>query len=306
MTSTPTKTYHSDTPLWEESKTIPFDEMIISWNTLRPQQGSFEIMVSVNVDGWTPWYSYASWGCHTQQGGNASPKDVPLKIQQDIISILNGNKASGFRIEIRALEGANLEDFYSVHACVSRIAELQMENTPLLRSIDLNVPLVSQMALPHPRCRDMCSPTSTSAVVSYLTNNWVDPIVFAARARDEAFDIFGNWVLNTAEASGILGPNWCCSVQRLQKFDEIYQQLELGIPVIVSVKGPLLGSILPYNQGHLIVVKGYKAETNQVICMDPAFPCDEETNVSYYLTDFMHAWSRRQGVAYMLANKVNM
>ena len=311
-----TKTYHHQLALpsnglvsyiWEEENTIPFDDLIISWNAMRPQYGGFHIAISVKTESWTPWFLYASWTSAGQRGGMAFPRDVPLKIELDIIELLNGVTATGFRIRLEAVDGAVLDEFYFLHACASRPSALQVEDKAIGGpAVDLNVPLVSQFVLPHPRHRDMCSASSTSAAVSFLLKkNCIDPIFFAIQARDEASDIFGNWVLNMAHASSIMGKEWCCWVQRLQGFDDIYARLRNGTPVVVSIKGALKGALYPYENGHLIVVKGFNPEDNKVLCMDPAYPQDIDTNVSYDLKDFLAAWSRRKYIAYMFTTPVS-
>lgn len=288
--------------IWQQSDVISFDELIVSWNVMRPQYGEFTISVSVEINEmWSPWFPYATWGSEGQKGGNVKATRFPLQIAQDIIEMVDGQKATGFRVRIEAKEGASLDEFYSIHACASSIADIIPDKAVhASASIDLKIPLISQMMLSHPRHRDMCSAASTSSVVSYLLHkNRIDPVSFALQARDEAFDIFGNWVLNAANASAVLGKKWHCWVQRLKGFNDIYARLSANIPVVVSVRGPLEGSALPYNQGHLLVVKGYHPKEKKVLCMDPAFPEDEATNVSYHLKDFMEAWSRRQCIAYL-------
>lgn len=310
-----TATYHhslahvpreTTTYTWEEDDVIGFDELIISWNIMRPQYGEFAILVSVKIDAqWTPWFQYAFWGCSGQRGGDVRDADFPLQVNQDILQLLNSQTATGLRICITASEGASLDECYSIHACTSLLRTFRpSDKLQAQHSIDLNVPLISQMQLPHPRCHDMCSAVATSSVVSYLLNkNRIDPIFFALQARDEAFNIFGNWVLNTAHASAILGKGWQCWVQRLTGFGEIYERLLADTPVVVSVRGPLEGSALPYSQGHLLVVKGYREQDRKVLCMDPAFSTDATTNVSYTLNDFMEAWSRRQCIAYLFEKR---
>lgn len=287
---------------WEQPDVISFDELIVSWNVMRPQYGEFHVSISVKIgEMWSPWFLYATWGSESQKGGDIKATRFPLEIQQDIVKMVDGQKATGFRIRIQAVSGAILDEFYSIHVCASSITDVYPEkNFNANYSIDLKIPLISQMILTHPRHRDMCSAASTSAVISYLLNkNRIDPVFFALKARDEAFDIFGNWVLNTAHASAVLGKKWHCWVQRLTGFEDIYTRLRASIPVVVSVKGPLPGSALPYNQGHLLVVKGYHHKEKKVLCMDPAFGDDESTNVSYDLKDFLEAWSRRQCIAYL-------
>ena len=132
----------------------------------------------------------------------------------------------------------------------------------------------------------------------YLSNNCsIDPQVIAQNVWDSGFDIFGNWVFNVAQASTFLCPQWSCWVERLEGFDRIYHSLSQGAPVIVSVRGPLSGSAQPYAQGHLLAVIGYDALSQKVKCMDPAFPTDYQTHVSYDLEDLIQEWSRRGNIA---------
>lgn len=290
--------------VWEQDS-ISFDELIVSWHALRPQHGLFVVSIAVKLnEGWSPLFQYALWGSEGQKGGDVNNVPFSLRIREDLLELLHGRKATGFRIYLEAKEGAHLKEFYSIHVCASVISEVFPDQAITAnRSIDLPVPLISQMQLKHPRYRDMCSAASTSAVVSYLLNlTSIDPVFFASQAYDEAFDIYGNWVLNTAHASTILGNKWRCWVQRLSGFDDIYARLKANIPVVVSVRGPLPGSALPYNQGHLLVVKGFQHKEKRVLCMDPAFSEDEKTHVSYDLQDFLQAWLRRRCIAYLFGS----
>jgi hypothetical protein len=290
--------------VWEQ-ESISFDELIVSWDAMRPQYGQLVISIAVKLgEMWSPPFQYALWGSEGQKGGNVNDPSFPLRIKEDLLELLDGHRAAGFRIYLEAREGAHLDEFYSIHACASVRSDIFLKTEIAADySIDLHVPLISQMKLKHPRHEDMCSSASTSAVVSYLLNiNRIDSVFFALQSYDETFDIYGNWVLNTANASAILGKKWRCWVQRLTGFDDIYDRLRANTPVVVSVRGPLPGSALPYNQGHLLVVKGFQPKEKRVLCMDPAFPDDEKTNVSYDLKDFLEAWSRRQNIAYLFSD----
>jgi len=290
---------------WTQTPTSEFDELIISWNALRPKQGEYVISVSVLSleQGWSDWHVYARWGAEGQHGGHTHCADHSLRIFQDTVELLEGKYATGFRIRVTASHGAALSDFYFLHANTTDSKNRSYEaGTTAQADIELKLPSISQIALFHPRRYDLCSPTSTTSVVNYLLKGKstdCNPIQFASQIHDQSFDIFGNWVLNTAEAASLLGKQWHCWVQRLKGFDEIYRQLTKGYPVITSIRGPLKGSAAPYERGHLIAIRGYDAQNCRVLCMDPAFPSDAETNVSYALPDFLEAWTRRGRVAYL-------
>ncbi|MBU6383090.1 MAG: C39 family peptidase [Verrucomicrobia bacterium] len=266
----------------------PFSEMIISWNGPRPQTGQGGIYVRVLIDEWTLWIEYMTWGADEQSSHKTQAG--PVRVYQDLLEVLNGQEARGF--QVKADQPLRFHVFTNGD---------NKDSPDPLPTEPVYVPVagLSQMALQHPRHRDLCSPTSTSAVVRFLTQKAIDPVQFAEKVRDHGFDIYGNWVFNLAESSQYLGPSWNTWVERLQGFAEIHRRLLLGTPVIVSVRGPLPGSAQPYAHGHLLVVSGFDPKTGEVHCMDPAFPSDEQTHVRYRLDDFVTAWERRGRVAYI-------
>jgi hypothetical protein len=227
-----------------------------------------------------------------------------VRVDQDTLEILDGGRATGFRVRIVTEGEASLDQIRHLHVYTNGdrdLKGLQKDQWASLKALD--VPGSSQMALNHERCRDLCSPTSTAAVVRYLGGGKkLDPIHLAEWAWDRGFDIFGNWVFNVAEAACELGQKWSCWVERLSGFEDIYCKLKAGLPVVVSIRGPLKGAPLPYAKGHLMVVTGYDADEKKVICMDPAFPSDQETYTRYDLSAFLEAWNRRGNVAYVFTD----
>jgi len=289
---------HSTEYLWIQEETVFFDELLLSWNARRPHTGALTFSVKVKTDKWSPWLHYASWKYSGQEGGTPLPAESLIKVDQDILSIKD-TQASGFGVRVEAIGGASLESFYALHACINNRQNYFPCYKASGRAIDLDIPKLSQMKLMHPRNNHMCSPTSTTAVIRYLLRSKAEPLEFAKGAYDEAFNIYGNWALNVAHASHLLGASWRCWVQRLNCFDDILERLWQRTPVVVSVKGPLKGSPLPYNEGHLIVIKGFDPNGRGILCMDPAFPTDGETHAAYPLEDFLEAWERRRRLAYI-------
>ena len=285
----------------------PFNELMISWNADRPEKGKYLFYVSVKTNDWSPWLLYASWGSDGQTSYASNEKDAPARVYQDAVEVLAGNKATGFQIKIVSEDSAVLNRIHGLHIYMNSDKTQEAKQTIAYSSpVFLNVKGVSQMTLDHVRHTDLCSPTSTTAVVRYLSNNSeIDPINFAKRSWDSGFDIFGNWVFNVAQAAVELGPTWNCWVERLSGFDDIYQRLHRGTPVIVSVRGPLTGSAQAYRTGHLMAVIGFDSEQQKVITMDPAFPADAQTITFYDLSDFIQAWNRRGRVAYVYEKKIN-
>lgn len=271
---------------WKEDNLPPFQELILSWNGQRPStRVDFQIRLKIE-EVWSPWQLYASWG---NEQRSYSSQAGGVKIFQDAVEVCDGKWANGF--EIQTTHPLRLHVYTGSTSKIGNSRDF----SPVL----LEVPKLSQMTLDHPRHRDLCSPTSTTAVVRYLGSLQADPVAFAERVRDQTFDIFGNWVLNVAEASHYLGPNWNVWVERLPHLGSLYERLLQGTPVIVSVRGPLIGSAQPYAKGHLLVVRGI--DRTQVHVMDPAFACDENTYTSYPLEEFLMAWERRGRLAYIFS-----
>jgi hypothetical protein len=284
---------------WEQ-ETDPFDELIVSWNAFRPTNGFFKISVSLKIGTWSPWLPYAQWGVSQQYSFELTAQNFPIKVWQDTI-VIEKAEASAFRVRVEAKEGARFQDLFSLFACTTNLKKFSfIEKENEYEFIKLNVVGLSQFCLSDPRKARLCSPTSTTSVVRYLSGSTqLEPITFADRIRDASFDIFGHWVFNIAQAFVELGGEWNCWIEHLTNFSSLYQKLEKGIPVVVSVKGPLKGAPLPYQEGHLMVVIGYQPDQRRVICMDPAYEDESQTITTYPLQDFLQAWNRRKNIAYI-------
>jgi hypothetical protein len=280
---------------WGVENIPPFKELLISWNALRPTLGHYAIDVAVlRNESWSSWLPYAEWGVNFQRGFVLEKESV--RVDQDTVMVAS---ARGFRIRVRAEEGAAMETFRALHVCANERKE--GAKTPLI-SISLQVPLLSQMALQDPRRKRLCSPTSLTAVLRFLRpQHLLDPLQMAERVWDQTSDIYGNWVLNVAEGYAQLQGKWFCWAERLSGFDSVLASLHQKVPLVLSVRGPLLGSAQLYERGHLLVVKGCDAEARKVLCMDPAFETDAKTDVTYDLDDFIAAWQRRGRLAYVFS-----
>ena len=265
---------------------------------MRPKSGAYRFYVSLKGEEWSPWLLYAAWGAKGQAGGEGETADV--RVYQDIVEMKGGKEATGFRVKVETDGEADVTEIKSMHVYTnSPTPHLLRYYLADATYINLPVKGLSQMDL-GPLGPRLCSPTSTTGVVRFLSGKeTIDPLSFAEAVWDSRFDIYGNWVFNVAQASAELGSAWSVWVERLHHFDAIYLRLEQGTPVVVSVRGPLPGSALPYEKGHLIAVIGYDPEGQKVICMDPAFPADNQTWVRYDLDDFVAAWNRRGCVAYV-------
>lgn len=281
-----------NTYIWEEKNFSNFNELIIGWNAYRPDTGFYQISVSLKLQEWSPWFPYAIWGVNYQR--SFKHEWGPIKIFQDTIHISSGY-AFGLRIKVEAID-AHLKDF---HALYISTPPLLKEDQKRFSFVSLDVPKISQIKIKDPRNMRICSPTSTTAAIRYLKKNHpLAPLEFAEKVYDSQFDIYGHWVFAAAQAYAELGKEWETQVMFLRDFEDLWQFLLSGYPVVVSVKGPLPGALHPYEQGHLLVVRGFDPDTRQVLCMDPGYPEDSQTYAAYGLDDFSLAWQRRKNIAY--------
>jgi len=288
--------------VWEELHLKPFNELVVSWDAERPLQGSYLIQISLLTSEWSPWLDYAFWGPSDQYTFKKHLPDSRIQVYQDTIEILDDTMARGFKIRVAANEVESLEGFRALHiSYVDRNTHNVNFISSKKVSVHLKVKGLSQIALLDERSPRLCSPASTTAVINFLDDLKLSPVGFADTVVDSAFDVYGNWILNTAQASHVLGKSWNCYVAHFTTFNQIIDQLVKDYPVVVSVKGPLKGSALPYASGHLLVVTGFDSENQEVYCMDPAFPADHLTHVKYSLNEFLMAWSRRKGIAYIFS-----
>lgn len=286
--------------VWE-SDPCSFNELIISWNACRPCEGAFLLQVSLLINQtWTSWINYAYWSKQDQYSFTNN-SDLVFH-QQDVIQVLEG-KALAFKVKVMAEDGASLLNFRSLHASwIDTESHEIVSSTQTNIFKELSVEGLSQIVQSKIIGRRICSPTSTTAVIKFLLMPHpiqFSPVEFASRVFDSAFDIYGNWVLNIAQAAHELGEKWECFVAYLHSFDQIIHQLKLGYPVVVSIQGILEGGGQSYKNGHLIVIKGYDSSNKEVLCMDPAFPVCEETHKKYPLDQFLSAWRCRKGIAYL-------
>ncbi len=279
-----------------------FNELLLSWNALRPEKGSFMFFVSVKTSDYSPWIPYAEWSSNGQQTFSTQLPKHHLTAYQDTVNTTSGMFGKGFRVKVEAKDGADLKNFHSFHISTANLTDYSMnaDVSELEKIIITPIKGRSQMILPHTRVRDLCSPTATSTVINFLKKeNPVDPCLFADRIHDDGFDIYGNWALNVAEAYSSIGDEYSCSIERLSGLKELHSHLMNNMPVVVSVKGQIPGAPIAYPVGHLMVIIGLDPENQRVYCIDSAFDSDEQVYVDYDLQDFLKVWTVRKNLAYI-------
>lgn len=301
----------SDSYFWQHEDGVkPFNELIFSWNGHRPKQGKFTFWVSVkHGGGWSSWHRIAEWGKNHQRSF-INRKNPYVHTKHVRVELQKGVKAKGFRVKVSAEGGADVKNLKALFACSSDLKHFpHPEYAFNMPSVSIgNVPKQSQMKLAHPRCRDLCSPTSSMMVLKYLLHKAYGCVLprclhnqtinFADKVHDKGIDIYGNWLLNVAQVYDSSQGKLLCGVGRLNGFKDLYQYLKQSIPVAVSVRN-LTGGATPYENGHFMVVIGWDQAKRSVVCIDPAFDANRATLKSYKLGNFLRSWARSRNLSYI-------
>ena len=300
----------SPVKIWVEENTKPFTELIISWNALRPIQGSFVFKGSVKtINGWGPWYKFAEWKKDSQltffnsRATDVHVKSVRLEVQRNMLG-------HGFRVMVEAKDGADISNIHALFGCVSDLRQYKMNHgIAALPSVILkDVPRQSQMVLDHPRSKDLCCPTSMAMIVRYFNTKYdgvvskplhQEAVDFADLAHDHGADVYGSWPLNIAQAYEAAKGRVFFRAERLNSFKDLHEYLNKKIPVSVSVRGLLRGGAKTYNSGHYMVVVGWNADKQTILCIDPAFGASKRTLRAYDARHFLAAWSRSRNLSYI-------
>jgi hypothetical protein len=283
-----------------------YSQLIFSWNAFRPRKGYYSFFVAAHdaeSGKWGSWHCMADWGA-SRQRSYMSRADSFSHYDFVRLEIDSPRLSDGFKIKIVPHDGARLDAIKSMAVSVVNLHTFK----PEIMEIDLvrlpsvhvkNVPMIAQFALEHPNNDSICSPTSCSMLTGFLLRRQIDPIEFAQKAYDEGLNVFGSWPFNMAYAFELCQGLYRFYTTRFNSFSCIHQRLKKGVPVVVSVRGPLEGAERPYKNGHLLVVVGYDAKKREVIAHDPAFKTDRETERRYPLKSFLMAWERSRRLAYV-------
>jgi hypothetical protein len=290
---------------FSKEATPAFSQLLFSWNAFRPSNGHFTFYVQVRnaqKKTWGKWHKMADWGANVQRSyatksdGVSSYAHVRLEVAPNVL-------ADGFRVKVVSADGADIDLVQECAVSIANYAQFKSEkvqSVSRLASVHIdNVPKISQRLIDHSDKDRICSPASCTMLTRYLTQDHIDPIEFARNSYDSGLGVYGSWPFNMAHAFEQVDGQASFFTARLNSFTDIHEQLERGIPVVVSVRGPLPGATSQYKYGHLLLVVGWDAQKQQVLCHDPAYYSVKETFAQYPIKDFLRAWESSRRLAYM-------
>lgn len=290
--------------LFSQVSITPFTQLIFAWNALRPRESYFTFYAQVRDAATKQWFDYhkmVDWGNLIQRSYFNRSQGSAFHYAR--LELEQGRKADGFRVKAVAHQKGDLALLKALIISVSDFSLFKSEpyaaRAKGLKSCILKgVPRTSQILVDHPKADVLCSPTSTSMVVGTLKRKKIDALSFADYVYDQGLNAFGNWAFNTAHAYELCNQKVLFYPTRLASFRSLYRLLEQRIPVVVSVHGPLKDAPKPYEKGHLLVVIGWDAQRQEVVCHDPAFPTDELVLARYNIHEFVKAWERSRRMTY--------
>lgn len=276
---------------WEVSDAEPFNELELTWNAQRTAEDGFYFFVSLKQgDEWSPMLYYGQWGSWGQMLFQDSPEDSLASTRRGIVSSRKG-KCDGFKIYVQS-------DYPIDSLSAFTNAPTPPTSEPQIPILLANPDRQSLITLRCDRYTDHYLTTAVSIAVNTLfQHKKINPVDFAQNAYDQENDAYNHWNLSAAQAFVALEGKYTVQVQKLPDFETLYSYLARGTPVVVGIQGTIMGAPRPYYREHAVCVIGYDPTTKKVHCIDPFFPNDKATPVSYSLSDFTKAWNKRQNIA---------
>ncbi len=289
-----------------------FSQLMFSWNAFRPTRGYFTFYVQVRdakKKTWGAWHKMAEWGAQVQRSFASMPA-CTTKYLHVRLETNKGHLADAFRIRVKVSDGADLTNLKSFAVSLSNFHNFKESRIDdRIKSLPStcieNVPKQSQFKVPYAHNDSICSPTSVGMLIGSLTDQNINYREFVRGSFDNGLNVHGSWPFNMAHAFEKCKGRVHFSVGRLNSFAQLHERLQKGVPVVVSVRGHLNGAPKVYDKGHLLVVIGWDATKQHVICHDPAFKSNHKVLKRYTVRSFLSAWDRSHRLAY-LADPIRM
>jgi hypothetical protein len=257
-----------------------FNQLILSWN-IRYKENPFPVDFDLEVsENGSDWYRF---GCQSWGDSNKATVESPKSIEKI------------GRIDVDYLK---LQKPMKYARCIIGCAGAENADKMFLRrlafSFSYDNPDWADFKKYHPKT-EKPDYGKVNLSVPYITQR-------SLNANKESGDeIFGNWPYNVQAAFNAgLSKTW---VDRHCGFDEIYDEVSSGKPVVISIAydhDQLPNSpIHAAENGHLIAVIGF-AGPDTVICNDPAGHGVDDGIIKYPKKELEKAWIEHTAVAYYL------
>jgi cell wall-associated NlpC family hydrolase len=288
---------------------FPFNELLISAGAALKTGNSISVSAQVKTKNgaWSKWYSFGDFTTDGESSSLNPQEDTLGKVAVDILKLKK--PCAYFRYKI------NLESFNSFSPILKQVSSVYtntkkayneksaLKKSPKFKSLYINVPKLSQMAMQFKYSKDICSPVSLSMVMNYYGLK-EKPLKTVAAVYDKKQKIYGNWLFNTQYASTKL---FYARIKRFNNMSEAEKYIANGIPIIASLTfaaGKLKKAPVKFSKGHLVVIKGFTWK-GDVIVNDPAAATDKTVGIVYNRKEFARAWLKNKfGTAYILNRRL--
>ena len=289
--------------------TIPWNELIVSWNADAPTGTFLKVEAQAILENHrTRFYTLGIWSPDNQifkRTSVRSQKDSDGKVDTDTLRLTHLAEAAQLRITLGGTNGSQPTlKFLGLSFANTKIA-------PVVRPPDHAawgkiIPTPEHSQFGYPNQKGWCSPTSLSMVLSrwaqVLNRPEMDLAVptVAGDVYDDGFAGTGNWPFNTAFAGSFTGLR--SYVTRLDDLAEVEDWTAAGIPVILSARWDWLKPGRPMDDdGHLVVCIGFTKD-GDVVINDPATRLERGDSVRriYKRADVIHSWTKSDNVVYLV------
>lgn len=185
-----------------------------------------------------------------------------------------------------------------------RPLEIEPASTEHNTEIKVAVPrTISQMQADDSIKQRICSPTALAMALSLYPDAPAWDATVAA-CYDPLTKAYGSWPLAIRWASrhNIIG-----AVETFSTWQQALTVLAAGLPLVCSIRfktNALAGAPLQHTGGHLVLLHG--VEGSDVLVKDPAADTDAEVDRRYQLDEFIQAWLRHRGAAYIFCTQENL
>ncbi len=290
---------------------LKFNEAVLSWNVDAPEGTGFYVETRVGQgdgDSWSPWLLIGEWNAERYLADPLTKCDEGY-IDVDFFRSEKRFDRLQYRITGCGEESVRKIGIARVAVCVSdttgkpvaipRDTVEKEKLSPRYYQRRLPVPFRTQ-ATDNPDWQgQLCSPTSTSAVMAYRGVD-VPMEDVARRIYDNRHGIFGNWP-NAVQAAYSFGvPGY---IDRFSDWEKVEKCIAKGQPLVISIKaalGELKGAPYDYTNGHLIVLTGFDKD-GHVEVNDCAVRKAEKGQIQYLREDLENVWMKTKGgTAYVL------
>ena len=290
-------------PEWKT--TIPFRELLVSWN-LR-LESDLEIEAQAQTSGqWGRWWHLGRWSASqspTRRTSVRGQRDATGQVDTDTLVL--PAQADALRLRIRFSDPSQTPALLkrldlALWSSGAGFASNSETAVGFIRTLE--VPKKSQADYPE-GVTQWCSPTSLAMLMAHWGQqsgraDWdMDVRSVAAGVHDPGWPGTGNWVFNAAYAGSRSGLQ--AAAVRLGGLSDLAALLDSGIPVAASVSYAVLkgGRKPEKGDGHLIVVCGLSQET--VTVNDPGVRLSRVRR-EFPIPAFRAAWAASHQTVYVV------